>query len=302
MKSAIGGDAANPIGGALLVLGIVLMFAVGDSITKQLVARYPVEVVVAIRFAASSVMLAAIFGPRLGRRLWYSKRPWALLARSFCMAMGALFMGLSLQRMPLGETVAITYAAPLLVMLAAVPILGEQAGRGSILIAILGFGGVLVIARPGGGLDPWGIVFCIGNVLFFVAYQLLTRMLSQTESALVMITNLSLVSALVFGAMAFPHLAKISPPPGDIALMVVLGGIATFGHFLYSIAYRLAPASTVAPMGYFHLVWAVLLSWLIFGHLPDAVTLLGMAMILTAGVSIVLMAYLEGRSDREETF
>ena len=292
MSSSTTDAAPNPVGGALLVLVIVLTFALNDAATKYLIGRYPVEVVVAGRFLASFLLLFVIFAPRLRLRLWRMSRPLPVIARSCAMIMGSLFMGLSLQRMPLGETVAITYAAPLAVMLLAAPILGEKIHYSGWIMALLGFVGVVVIARPGGGLDPWGVIFCLINVACFVAYQLMTRTLVQTESTIVMITNLSLVGAVVFSVMAAPSIGAIHFEALDIAMIVGLGATATLGHFLYSIAYRMAPASIVAPMGYFHLVWAELLGLLLFGHLPDPLTLAGMAMILLAGVGIVLIAYI----------
>ena len=83
---------------------------------------------------------------------------------------------------------------------------------------------------------------------------------------------------------------QVWPGVMDLALMGVLGVLATMGHFLFTAAYREADASLLAPVNYLHLVWAALLGWVVFGHAPDAVTLLGMAMVAGAGVAVALRA------------
>jgi drug/metabolite transporter (DMT)-like permease len=77
--------------------------------------------------------------------------------------------------------------------------------------------------------------------------------------------------------------------------MVVLGLLMTSGHFLFTAAYREAPASTVAPIGYMQLFWSGGLGWLVFGHVPDAISLVGMGLVVVAGVAIALRSHIDGR-------
>ena len=78
--------------------------------------------------------------------------------------------------------------------------------------------------------------------------------------------------------------------PQDFGGMALLGVLATLGHYLFPAAYREARAALLAPVNYLHLVWAAVLGWMIFGHLPDGVSLLGMAMVCASGVAIALGA------------
>ena len=71
-------------------------------------------------------------------------------------------------------------------------------------------------------------------------------------------------------------------------MMLLLGALATLGHFLFTAAYREAPASLLAPVGYLHLVWAGGLGLLIFGHVPDGWGLAGMALVCASGVAVAL--------------
>ena len=145
-------------------------------------------------------------------------------------------MALALRVMPVGETVAIIYLAP---------------------IGVMG----LAAWRLGGKVRPLGWV-----------------------------------AALV----VFLTLLRFNRPPLwpgllDTALLGLLGALMTAGHFLFTAGYREAPASVLAPVNYLHLVWAGLLGALVFGHIPDAITAFGMALVTTAGVAVALQAQF-GRS------
>ena len=74
-------------------------------------------------------------------------------------------------------------------------------------------------------------------------------------------------------------------------MMILLGVLMTVGHFLFTAAYREAPASLLAPVNYLHLFWAGGLGWLIFGHLPDGWSLAGMALVCASGVAVAVRAY-----------
>jgi drug/metabolite transporter (DMT)-like permease len=79
--------------------------------------------------------------------------------------------------------------------------------------------------------------------------------------------------------------------PLDYALFTFMGVASLLGHYLFTSAYREAPASLLAPVNYFHIGWAVLLGWVIFGHIPDLFTLAGMGMIALAGVAVAITAH-----------
>ena len=70
--------------------------------------------------------------------------------------------------------------------------------------------------------------------------------------------------------------------------MVSLGVYGGLGHFLFTAAFRYAPASLLAPLNYLQLLWAGLLGWLVFGHVPDVLSLLGMAIVAGSGVLVAL--------------
>ena len=214
-----------------------------------------------------------------------------MFVRGLCLALASLTMGLALRLMPVGETVAIVYLSPFAVMLLAIPLLGERVGAAGWTGAAMGFLGVLLIVRPGGGLDPLGVAFALVNAGFATAYHLLTRYLARSESTIALLYQTALVGSVFFCLMALGSLDGLAVGPADLAMMVLLGAFATLGHFLFTAAYREAPASLLAPVNYLHLFWAGGLGWLIFGHLPDGWSLAGMALVCASGALVAMWAY-----------
>lgn len=281
---------ARPLVGVALVATAVFAFALSDVVTKDLTQRYPVPVIAAIRYLVSVGLLLVLLFPRHGRRLWQTQRTGLVILRGAVLAMATLTMGLALRLMPVGETIAILYLSPFAVMLLAVPLLGEKVGPAAWIGAVVGFSGVLLILRPGGGLDPVGVAWALTNAGLATTYHLMTRHLARTETTVALLFWVTLVGAVYFTVTTLPSLDMPVPPLFDLGLMVLLGALATVGHFLFTAAYREAPASMLAPVNYLHLVWAAGLGWLVFGHLPDAISLTGMALICLSGVAVALRA------------
>lgn len=279
------------LGGVLLVIAATLAFATADVLTKHLASRYGVPLVVFLRYAVNLALLSAIFLPRDGLGLMRTHRTGLVLVRAASLAVASLAMGLALQRMPVGETVAITYLAPFAVMLLAGPILGEKVRLAGWLGAAAGFVGVLLIVRPGSGLDLTGVVFAMICAAASTAYHLLSRVLARTETTVALLFHTALLGTVVFGLLLPFSWPGLWPNLLDTALLLALGTIATIGHFLFTSAFRKAPASLLAPVNYVHLVWAGGLGWLIFDHLPAPLSLLGMALVAGAGVSVALRTW-----------
>lgn len=280
----------RPLRGVALVVGATFLFALSDLIGKHLMMRYPVPVVQAGRYLVNVLLLLAIMAPRHGTALWATHRTGLVTLRALFLAAASLTMGLALQRMPLGETVAIIYLAPFMVMLLAGPVLKERVSVAGWIGALVAFAGVLLVVRPGTGLDPLGVVFAITNAALGTGYHLLTRVLTRTESTMAMLFHVALTGLGVFAVLAVPNLAGFAPSAPDVALILILGALATAGHFLFTAAYREAPASLLAPVNYLHLVWATLLGWAAYAHIPDHLSLIGIALVVLAGVAVAVRA------------
>jgi drug/metabolite transporter (DMT)-like permease len=280
----------HPLKGIVLIILATLAFAAADVLTKRLTMDHPVAVVVAVRYLVNLGLLAVFLYPRMGAALWRVKRRRLVFGRGLCLALASLTMGLALRLMPVGETVAIVYLSPFAVMLLSGPLLKEKVRPLAWLWAGLCFAGVLLILRPGSGLDPLGVVFALTNAGLATCYHLLTRKLAGVESTVAMLFQTALVGSVFFCIGAVGSLDQLSMTAGDFGGMALLGVLATLGHYLFTRAYREAPAALLAPVNYLHLVWAAALGWVIFGHLPDRISLIGMALVCASGVAIALGA------------
>lgn len=289
--------AGNALKGVALVVAATLAFAWADVLTKTLTAVYSISLVVALRYVVNLGLLTLLLGPSQGAGLWRVNRGGLVILRGLCLAAASLTMGLALRRMPVGETVAIVYLSPFAVMVLAGPLLGEKISPAGWIGAMVGFMGVLLIVRPGGGLDPMGVLFAVVNAGFATAYHLLTRVLARTETMTAMLFHTALIGSVIFCALAVAEAQPVLPDIKDTALMVLLGALATAGHFLFTAAYREAPASLLAPVNYLHLVWAAVLGWFVFGHMPAALSVLGMAMVVLAGAAVALRAHFSKRAN-----
>ena len=296
MTAAIPMPVGRPMTGILLVSLAVLAFALSDVVMKHLAASHSVPVIFAMRYLINLLLLAAILGPRHGAGLWRTRRTGLVAVRALSLAMGSLTMGLALKLMPVGETVAIVYLAPFLVMLLAVPLLGEKVSLVGWLAATAGFLGVLLIVRPGAGLAPWGVFCALTSAGFATCYHLLTRSLARTETMVAMLFQTALIGSVFFCLAALPNLQGFAPGMFDIGLLLLLGGLATLGHFLFTAAYREAPASLLAPVNYLHLAWAGGLGWLVFGHVPDGLSTGGMVLVCLGGVAAAARAHFQRKA------
>lgn len=274
----------NPLRGVALVVVATLFFAIGDTLSKYLAASYAATLILALRYGVNFAMVALVMAPRHGRALWHTHRTGLVLLRGLCLALASLTMLLALRVMPVAETVAIIYITPVLVVLSSAWLLSERVGPLGWVGVALGFVGVLLIARPGSGLDPWGVGLALVNAVLGTVYHVLTRLLARTETTMALMFHTALAGTLVFAVLV----AILGPGPlpgaGPLGLIVLLAALSTLGHLLLTSAYREAPASTLAPVNYLHIAFATGLGWIVFSQIPDALGFVGMAAVAGAGL------------------
>ena len=282
--------ATRPLLGITLIVGAVATFACVDAMTKHLASAWNVPLVVAVRYIINVLALAAIYAPQHGLDLVHTNRSGLVLVRALCLSAASLFAGLALTRMPVAETISIIFLAPFAVMVIAIPLLGEKVTPVGWLTAIAGFAGVLLVANPGNGLDPFGTVYAALCAVVTVGYYLLSRLLAKTESTMAMLFYTALVGAVLFGAHLPWSLNGPVPNALDLGLFVLIGLAATLGHYLFTAAFRVAPASVLAPVNYLHIFFAGLVGWIVFGHVPGITSMAGMALVVVAGMTMAIVS------------
>jgi drug/metabolite transporter (DMT)-like permease len=271
----------GPAAGIAFILLAVVMFVGQDALGKYLSSRYPVWQVVWARYAFHMVLMAPFL--LSGRVVVRTFRPVLQLFRSF-MLVGVTFLFFtSVQFMPIATANAIGFLAPLLVTALSVPLLGERVGPRRWAAVLVGFAGVMVVIRPNAGMEPI-MLLPVGMAFCFALYQISTRLLSRTDSALT-----TLFWTAVGGLAASSVVLPFNWRTPDIEGWLLLAGIGAAGcvsHLMMIKAYALAPAAVLAPFTYVQLVLAIPVGLLLFGDMPDIWMMIGSTLIVGSGLYI----------------
>lgn len=266
----------------------VFFFALLDATSKRLAVTFPVPFLAWARYLVHCLLMLVFLGPRMGRGLVATRHPGLQIFRALLLVGITGFVMAALRTMPLAETTAVVFVTPLCVALLAGPWLKEKIGLNRWVAVVFGFIGVLLIARPGGDLNLAGIAYALACAACYTVYQLLTRQLSPTENTLTMLFYTALVGTLTM-TLTIPWFGDVpSPNALQWVLICAMGLLGGTGHFLLIAAFRHAPASTLSPFLYMQLLWATLLGWIVFGHLPDGWATAGMGIIAASGLWLAL--------------
>lgn len=286
----------NAFRGILLMLCAVLVFALMDCTSKWLVTKYPMPMLVWARYLGHCLLMLLLFLPSHGRQLWHTTRPRLQIVRALLLFGITCLMVASFQWISLTVATAIVFITPLLVGLLAGPMLGENTTPTQATAIVAGLAGMLLIARPGGEVAFVGAALAAAAATCNTAYQLLTRHLAPNERSITMLFYTALVGAVCSTALLPWFWHDIAPPPLDIFLIGMLSVLGACGHYLLIRAFRCATAATLAPFLYAQLIWAGCLDFVIFGHVPDGPTWLGVALIVGAGLSVAIRERFNARS------
>ena len=272
----------------LLMLGATLCFAALDATSKHVSKTYPVPMMVWGRYAFHCLMMLVFLAPSMRLRLIATARPVAQVTRALLLTGTTGFSMAGFSMMPLAESTAFLFVTPLVVVILSHLLLKESIGRGHWFAVVAGFCGALLIARPGGALTLQGIVWMSLAAACYAAYQIQTRQLSPTENTLTMLFYTALVGTVAMTLAAPLYWGGPIPNWTDAALIASLGIYGGTGHLMLTRAFRYASASFLSPFLYAQLVWAMALSWTFYDHLPDLLSVIGIAVIAGSSISIAL--------------
>jgi drug/metabolite transporter (DMT)-like permease len=259
-----------------------------DTLSKYLVAYYPASALVWLRYVLQTLVMMAIFLPRMGLRLVRTSSPGLQLARGLMLVVSSVVFVLALLRMQIAEVASIVFLAPIIVALAGGPLLGERVAARTWLALAGGFTGVLLIIRPGGGAFTWWALMPLACAFLFAGYQILTRKLaSRGDDPITTLFLPGLIACFVVPPL-FPGAFEIPTAPLHAAILGMIGILGAVGHFMLIRAHALAPATLLSPFGYTQLVVVLTLGWLVFDQLPDGVALAGIALIAGSGLGLII--------------
>ena len=197
-----------------------------------------------------------------------------------------MFNFMALKTLRLDQTLTIGFLAPFIVALLAGPFLGEWIRWRRMLAIIVGFCGILVVIRPGYAAFEVGMIFAGISMACYAIFMLLTRYLSRFDPPEVTIFYSMLAGVFVMAPFAIAE--WIWPADAFTWAMLISTGLwGGLGHYVFILAYRHAPASTLAPFIYFGLITHTTLGYLVFGQLPDVWTVSGAMIVIASGVYLV---------------
>lgn len=284
----------QPVRGILLKIASVLVFIVMASLIKYTSDRVPPGEAVFFRSLFAMPVILAWLGWRHElRKGLQTAQPMGHVWRGVVgtMAMGLGFAGLAF--LPLPEVTAISYAAPLLVVIFAAMFLGEEVRLFRISAVIVGIVGVLIVLSPrlsvGADLshaEALGAMLVLGGAVFAALAQIFVRKLVATESTSAIVFYFSLTATLL-SLITLPF-GWVLPSASDAALLVAAGLLGGVGQIFLTSSYRHADASVIAPFEYVSILFALGIGYWVFSEVPTWTMLGGALLVVLAGIMIIL--------------
>jgi drug/metabolite transporter (DMT)-like permease len=271
--------------GILLTIAGYFLFSLQDATVKWLVAGHPVTQILFMRSITIAAVCLLVGRERLVRRCIDSPNKLALLLRGALILVAWSCYYTAARSLQLAQLVTIYFAAPLIVTVLSVLILGERVRWPRWIGVGLGFVGVAIACnagRVGVGL-PAALVLLAASLWAYA--NVLVRQISRTEATLTQMLFSNATFTLVCG-LTLPWLWAPTSPR-QFALMLTLGLIGAGAQYLLFEGFRLADASLVAPFEYTALVWAFCLSFLVWGDIPKRPVFVGAGLILASGLLVI---------------
>lgn len=293
-----GGAAAadDQIRGMAICAGAMLVLPLMDAVSKWLSTEADVSPgqLTLMRFVVQAVVSGALVVAAGGFAALRPKWPLLNLVRGAMLGSASLLFFLALKYMPLADAIAVFFIEPLILTLLSVVFLHEKVGWRRISAMLVGFAGALVVIQPSYELFGAVSLLPLGTATLFASYLTLNRAAGAHDDPVVMQFAAGVGGVLVMmlatgagTAAGIGNLALSLDFPAPIwGLMVVMGAIGMTGHYFIVLAFRMAPASLLAPFQYLEIVSATAAGLVLFGDFPSPSKWLGVVMIVAAGLYV----------------
>ncbi|RKF22045.1 DMT family transporter [Altericroceibacterium spongiae] len=278
--------------GLLYVLAGFSLLAVGDAIIKGMAGMWPPTAMAATRYALAAIGMSAVLVHREGwNAILHMPRPGMQWLRGGGVAVGSIAIFAAVWVMPLGEAITITFTQPMLTALLAALCLGERLRKPAIIATLVAFTGVVIVLRPNFLVLGMAALLPLASALGMAVLITTNRATAGAAGTFAMQVYLSITaSVLLIGATLIGHFSGLPalhmhwPAWHVFARCAFIACSATTAHLFIYLGTTRAGAAAVAPMTYGQLLTAVLLGWIFFGDVPDALSLLGATLIVGAGL------------------
>lgn len=283
--------APNPRKALILAVCGFMLLSVGDVVVKTMAGAWPGSAVAALRYVIGAVGLTVLVALRVGRSGFVFPKLWLQVGRGAAVAGATLGFFLGVHVMPLADATSIVFTSPLLTVLLSALFLRERTPRATWGAIALAFVGVLIVLRPNLAALGLAALFPLGAAMAMAVLMMLNRRAAGLAPALVLQMLIAVCAAPILVGIAIAgHLsgdAALAVPVPDwtiVARCAFVAVTASTGHWLIFRGTELASAATIAPTTYAELIVAATAGALVFGDYPDAVSILGMALIVAGGL------------------
>jgi len=261
------------------------MFPFMNTAVKLLTVRYPVAEIVWARFTGHLIIMLIVFLPQYRWTLLRTRRPTVQIGRSVLMLVSNMVFVMAIGRVPLATASAIGFTSPLIVTALSVPLLHESVGWRRWTAVLVGFGGALLVIRPGSGFHHPAVLLLLASAVAYALYLIGTRWVSRYDNAATGIIFAALLGSLAM-TVVLPFAFVMPRTLWDGLLFCSLGMFGGVGHYLIIRAFQLGPAAVIAPLGYVELIGTSTLGYLIFDNFPDLWTWVGAGVIIASGIYV----------------
>ncbi len=282
------------------VVFTVFALSLGDALIKQLSTGFVLWQIFVIRsLLVIPVLMVAWFFLRRDQSILPGAFLWTAV-RSLMLAVMWITYYMSLPHLPLSVAAAAYYTLPLFITLFSALLVGETVGKRGWVAVSVGFVGVLLILRPAANdFNAYALLPLISAMLFALA-MILTRTRCRMEHPIVLSMNMNIMFVIIgtIGAV-FTSLIPDSERSGFLLgswagmgtsqwlSMAVLATATLIGSVFGAIAYQNAPSSIVGTYDFAYVGFAIIWGFLLFDEIPDTLGMLGMALIVGAGILAV---------------
>jgi drug/metabolite transporter (DMT)-like permease len=271
------------LAGIGLMLTGVFLFSINDAVGKWLVSTYSVGQLLFIR-SATTLLLLVPFIWHAGRAAFAAApRPGLQLLRVVLSSAEVAMFFWAVAYLPLADAVTFYLAGPIYVTAISALFLKERVGWRRWTAVLVGFLGVVIALRPSAATLTLPALIALAGSICFAVLMIVTRVVRATDDIVLMSSQM--LGTFALGAIWAPFV-WVTPTAFDLMFLSGFGAVSIAALFCVNRSLKLAPASVVVPYQYTLLVWAVLFGWAVFGEVPDRFTLLGGAIIVTAGLYI----------------
>jgi drug/metabolite transporter (DMT)-like permease len=271
--------------GILYICASVVLSAIMGVGIKWLSDTYPAVELTFLRSFFGLITALAFVRHGGGVGTLRTQRPGSHFLRASAWVISFLCSFLSLHYLTLATSVAFSFLAPLFMTMLSVPMLGERVGIHRWGAVLLGFLGVLFMARPNGEVFQLGAVFGIANAFFWGIGSVSVRQLTRTETSSSITFYTHLFSTMILG-VALPFFW--TPPTWHgLVAMAGLGLLGGISQFWTTQALSYAPAAAIAPFNYTQMIWAVIFGFIVWGDVPTLNLMIGVAIVVASGLYIL---------------